>query len=518
MVNAKNKAYVNPIVEEVLDILWIKKESFRSEETELRIKEILSDSPEAKENKELALFLIWKFGWWYYMDLAPKLREDKDIMEAVLREDPRIFAKIPLKSRISSRNIEATLEWYISEKMNFVEVERFLTKQFPEAKDFMKYFWLYKKLFTKSENIMYSPLERHLIDLRSEKPDFYKLIFQKELLSQNGRNISLHKKALDYILKEISKQENFYTREALEQKNTFFSFICVYLWVSHENLSDTQKYFLWELVQNISQKSTQKKEDEDDESVSTVEDIIESDGFSDDEWEGIPALAGYSYSLSPSGHCYIDTASGVVDLSEDELQSFNDTALQNYLFAVEFLERVGLWFALKHKQQLFRICDIDYKTDSWLTEWKLLRVCNRLWKKLGIPQKRFVSDEGESDQEISQDVGCFHTLSEAAYRFREIAASGSVNNDWYYDPAKRGNRNIVEIYLIEKWDFDAEGRGFNLSKFLWNDSGSQAHHPKVGTTDLDSDNEVSKIVDKAIGANDNNAKVKDDRDDALQAA
>gem|GEM_PF-6396343 len=47
-------------------------------------------------------------------------------------------------------------------------------------------------------------------------------------------------------------------------------------------------------------------------------------------------------------------------MSKDEMDTISNTALKNYVEAVKLFQDIGLGFAMLHKEQLFRICDVDY--------------------------------------------------------------------------------------------------------------------------------------------------------------
>lgn len=459
----------NPVLDKIAAILQkthIKWLIFESEEIGAQITQILKEIPEAIENKELGLFLIEKFGGWYYMELHPKLREDTDIMERVLQKEPNMFSKIPLKKLLSERNIQALLQWYIAKRTSFVEVEKFLWNNFKDSKKFFTYLNTWKQM---RDNLPYSQIEKLLIEIRETNDDSYKLLFEKELLSVNGKNISLHQKVLKYILKTLWETEDFSTLSEVQKQEFILSLLSEHLGKNLQDLDENTQKLLGELGKNIQYKDTKTDAHDDEKDPIQIQEGSDEESDTGDEIQDIPILSSYNYSFS-SSYCTIDTGNIKVDISKSELDSFSDRALQNYLYARELFESIGLGFIFRHKEQFFwTICGIDYLHEPGLSEWVILKVCNTLGKKLGIPQKTFQSWGSEMEDSSPQDTWCFHTLSEARYRYREIASSGKIN-DRKYDISKKWSRSIVEIDLIRNWYFDEEGRGFRVARFLWNDT------------------------------------------------
>ena len=169
-----------------------------------------------------------------------------------------------------------------------------------------------------------------------------------------------------------------------------------------------------------------------------------------------------NYSLSSSGTCDIQLSGVKIQFSQEELSRINDTALKNYISALSLLDDLWLRFALQHKDTLFSICEVKPFDGDGLSDGKVLKILNKIAKKIWIPEKEIITGTNEDgEQTTEKKVGCFERLDEAKFRFRAIKSSGYINDEFVFNPADTGNKSIVQRKLIQKWLFDDQGGGFS---------------------------------------------------------
>jgi len=164
---------------------------------------ILKENEKAKRNKKLALYLINEVDAKYFYKLAD-FSEDSDIILSAIKQDASIYASLSSKMQRKTNFAQEALKSLVREKVSFIEVEKFLTRFFPDEKIFTQMFAFYKEYLKTVEYIFRTDIERQLIDIRKSSPHIYKEIFQKKLLEEQGKNISITQEFSQYFLEQVS--------------------------------------------------------------------------------------------------------------------------------------------------------------------------------------------------------------------------------------------------------------------------------------------------------------------------
>jgi len=98
----------------------------------MQINSIIKSNSKVKGNKKLALYLIEEVDVSYFYSF-PELHTDKKIVLAALKQDSNVFARLDIKLKSQLDIAMEAIKSLVREKVNFIEVEKFLSKHFPEA-------------------------------------------------------------------------------------------------------------------------------------------------------------------------------------------------------------------------------------------------------------------------------------------------------------------------------------------------------------------------------------------------
>lgn len=454
-VNKKEK--IDPIVSQVLDILGIKKNTFESVEGTFRdnIDVIIAGTPEAKTNKKLALYLINEVDVKYFHTFQ-SLHGDKQVALAALKQDSNVFFRLKWELQKQTQFWEETLKSFVREKTGFIEIEKFLSKYFSDEWIFEKLFSFYKKYLQKAQYFFSWDIEKQLISLREKHSSLYTLIFKKKFLEQEGKKIILWKWFLEDFSQSIEwLPENLSPKE---KKMKYIEIIQGFLNMKNSDITEDIMMFFESVLSLIciKKQKPQKGDDLEDQD----EEIIYDDPTQETEDRLEFCVPQCNYSLTDSWDCDLMLWANIhMRLPKQEFESMTDRSLKNYVRWVMKLTQLWLWFALKHEQQFFSICDVDPFSGEWLSEWKLLKILNKVWKKIWVPEKNFQEIDKEGN-EVKKEVWCFQRLDEAVYQFRQIASTGKVYEKHICDPSKKWSKSIAQIALEQKWYFSSEWKGF----------------------------------------------------------
>lgn len=171
----------------------------------------------------------------------------------------------------------------------------------------------------------------------------------------------------------------------------------------------------------------------------------------------------YSYSMFWS-YCDIKVADDFnLKISKEEQLLFTTKALDNYIKFYKLFYELWLIFLFERYNYKSLLNDkwisFDYTSWEWITEDKILRILNLIWKNIWVPEYDFL----KNDWEIVKETKCFNTLSDAKLEFKNIKWSSMIN--WELIET---NWNVwaVEKKLSKEWKLDFAKGIVNFTK--WN--------------------------------------------------
>lgn len=418
-------------VEDILKILWINEESLQSEASNVSsgIDDVLKIYEVAQE-KGIA-------------NLNFSNKQDVKKAMDIIAIDASVFGKLTKDFREDVDVWKQTLKSYLEEWKSFLEVQDFIAKNFSKKKQ-PALSQFYRDHIRMTSDIFLTSIEKQLLDLDEKNPKLYKSISAK-LLQQNQKSFVLRSRFLNHFTKSLSKNPEYHNLSEQERDSFDISIFQNYLWLKKTEMTPDMLMLFLSLRELIHIKKAQQEiEEEEKENDEELDNVSESDDTNEYR----------TYSPLFVTEDTIDMWAGQsIKLTEKEMQ-MNDTALENYVTAVKTCDDLGLWFIFRHKHQFLSvICGIDYLSGEWITESKLLKILNKIGKKIGIPEK-----ELSEDKDGTKVIGCFKTFWEAKSQFRDIRDTWVVG--WVsYDPMK-SDRTVAERVLIQKWFFHLEWKGF----------------------------------------------------------
>lgn len=435
--NSQNtQSDINPVVAQVLDLLGL--DAFWFEETKTSIDNLLKEAkkPENITNKKMVLLLI---EMWENPLLDSQIwKKNREVSLAMVRKDPDNFAYLDPKFK----NLEfwkEALKSMVKQRSSFSTLQKFISDNFTDRKILKNL----RKYLQTLEGVFISDIEKYLISIQESSPKVYDAIFAKNLFTQKRKNLSLSSDFIKYFTDRISTASTYMVLEPMDKQVFDISIFKEYLSLSSQDMTPEISGFFISLRSLIQVKKLQDtSENTQDSETENAEDWVNA---SQEETRLDYHKPEYTYTLALDG-CSLDMWEWEkLNVSQKELDTMTDVALNNYIEAVKVCRWLGLGFIFKHKHKFLSvICDIDYLSGEWISESKLLKILNKIGKNVWIPEQDV--DEGETETTTSKR--CFKTLWEARYQFRDIKSTGVVG--WIsYDPMK-SDRSVVERALIGK--------------------------------------------------------------------
>lgn len=421
-------------VESILGLLWVDKKWLDTQATQ--VSSGIDDVLKIYQTAQDAAISKLQFS------------NKQDVKKAmdVIALDSTAFDKLSIWFRDNLDVGKQTLKSYLEEWKSFLDVQNFIATHFSKKKQ-PALSQFYRDHIKLTSDVFLTSIEKQLMNLDEKTPKLYKK-FSAQLLEQRSNQLVLNPTFVSRFKDTIAKNAD-YAWLSLEEKDSFdISIFQSYLWLKKADMTPDILMLILSLRELIHIKETQSDIDEDDESTDWDNDA--QDGLSDDETQSYD-----SYAPLFSSDWVIDIWAGAsIKLTEKEME-MNDTALENYVTAVKLCNSLWLGFVFKHKHQfLSTICGIDYLSGEWITESRLLKMLNKIWKKIGIPEKEILWN----NEDGSKKIWCFKTFWEAKKQFQDIQSTGVVG--WVsYDPMK-SDRSVAERALIQKWFFDLKWNGF----------------------------------------------------------
>lgn len=439
--NSQNTAsaeiHIPTVVSQILKKLWVDETALESEAS--KVSSGIDGVLKIYENAQDKAISNLRSG---------KKQDVKKAMD-IIALDSSAFDKLEIGFKDNLDIWKQTLKAYIDEWKSFLEVQSFIQDSFAKKKQ-PALSEFYRNHLKMSSEVFLTNIEKQLMVIDERSPKIYKTISHK-ILKQNKKRLALQDGFLDHFQKTILENDTYHQLDQ-EKKDAFdISTFQKFLWLKSGEMTPDILTLILSLRELIQIKDNIKKTGEDSEDLSW-EDDTESVS-QDDEAE---VYSWTDYSITFLSESTIDIwAWQSLQLTPEEIE-MNDLALENYVQAVKVCRELGLWFIFKHKRQfLSSICGIDYLSGEWLSESKILKILNKLGKKIWIPEKSFVD---ETSKDKTPKIWCFQTLWEAKYQFGDIQSTGIVGG-LSYDPMK-SDRSVTERALIQKWFFDLEWKWF----------------------------------------------------------
>lgn len=472
---------LNPILSKIAKILNYSKQDIeelkQKQEKEWVSKVVDSILQENKENKELILFLLKSYNKNIFSIIDNKLKSDKEIALAAIRRSSDSFYSIDKKLQWDILIARETIKSQVRERKDFFEIERFILKYFPKkAKELFDF---HQKYLDASWKIFKDDLSKTFILIRTLNPEFYKNLKQKNIIISKLWSPTISNKFIKDFTKNL---ENIFSDINLEEiesyKNIIISKLQTSLWIIYED-SDSNIQFIFDSIiklVNLEIQRSKKFKDFRERLLNKLKNKVKENESKDDNKEekeedidDFDELLDYcspSCSASITDWWYlVDTPLNMkVKITENEKNDFTSESLRNFIKFYNTLYNLWLNFLWdKYKSDFLVILnnnDINYTSWFWVTEFKLLKTLNIIWKNIWVPEYK-VLDENWKETNESR---CFKTIWDAKLIFEEIKSTWKIN--W----EKLSDNNMysywaVENKLILSWKIDKNWNWLNISKW-----------------------------------------------------
>ena len=441
---------------------------------------ILKQDEEFRNNIELAKYAM-RYIWPEEFKNFPPLFNNKQVcliavsasslnyyyLNETLQKDTHIWEKMILSMINDGENYEKII-WFIDE--NFSE-----NKNNQEKLD-----KFYKKSIKRSQQIYIKDINKCLVTLESDFPEYISYLLAKNILFKDKKSLNFSKEFYTHL--ELLIQNNSWDLNIFQRKNKIKEIIIQELKVPN-NIPNKYINFLIETIQkniNISQqskktsekiqwKSEEKKENpiqeknnnDKRESVNTDQ-IINYD----DDLNYYYPECNYTFS---SWYYHIEvTGNKTIDLDENQMKNFTSVALKNFVKFYGLLYDLGLNFLWdKYNRDFVTLCNnkvwLDYTANEWITESKSLSILNLIGKNIWIPETKLwiIDDEGNEKTQLK----CFNTIADAKLAFWDVKSTWKINGKYIMEPGTFSSYSIVEAYMIQNELVDSKRNSINISKF-----------------------------------------------------
>ncbi len=461
---------LNPIVWQVLDILWIEKSSYKDDGNQYKkqIHTIIGENPTAKDNLDLVGFLIEKTGVDYVLEeFGREILQDRKIAMMALARDPNVFFRLSPKQKLDIKFAQVVIQSMIRNGVSFFEVEDFVSQNFSSKKMVKKLMDFYAKGIEIFKKLNQTDANKNLSVLEQKNPKIYKKIRDSNIVSQSGSRQKLSADFIQMLPSQLSLFPDFESLTKTEQDQILSHIVLSYMGLTESDMSSELQVFLDNIlslidihkhIQSMAPSEPQEQEEWDDAEQEPQEEEQEDEIENRMEY----VLPTYNY-RSGDSQVQIDIWQGKkIQFSQHEFQQINNTALKNYIQSAETLEGLGLGFVFQYREQFFwSICGLEYMYWEWLNQAMMLRILNKIGKNIGIPEKKYV----QQDDDAPKEVGCFNRVEEAIHHFKGIRDTGKLQDTLIVEPFKRGTKSVLRHVLEYKWLLDREGMGFYNS--MW---------------------------------------------------
>lgn len=445
----------NSMWERILDIISQREVSWAS--MKLIKKHVLDliAKPEDKDSITRAKHYIENFDPDIFHLLPEWLKRNKDVVKSAISVKPSIYDTLDSNMKNQDDIIFMVFDSYIQQNTGILVLMNFLRKFSWNKKVYKKLQDTFSQHF---EGKHIGGLEKILYNIYSQNIELAYVLINSGIIISKGSGIYLS----DSLLKEISKKLT--SQEEGEKKDSIKNLLYEHLGLSEKkvwNIFEALSDFI--LVHIHPSKQELKKENEEWEKAEKQEEEISSDGQNDEttSYNDEAVLSNYTYShYGASYQIYDSSASKSIKLSENELKSMSEKALERYIEFSNLLQSIGLWFLQeKHKEKIQLLTQVNFYSGEGMTDGKILIFLNRVAKNIWIPESSFEDENG------NKKIWRYNLLWEAIRRFEEIASSWYVNDTFVCSPSDKWNEDIVEKFMKLTWIIS--GAYSELSVAMW---------------------------------------------------
>jgi len=388
-----------------------------------------------KWDKKKALNLLDNGDLNLYYYLPESLKNDPDIVLKALQQkaDIYIWLSIHIKQNLEVQKV--ALLSMVQQWSSLIKILSLIESHSRNSKKLRLYF---SELLENEKSYFKDETTKSLYELYLQDREVYKLILEKWLVEKNTHGIALWARAKDMFVK-IQKGLEWLDLDDIETK--LLEALLNFLWLHRSKLTEVSNKFFTELVATIeiAQKVDEQWQDDDD--MSTDDTV--SDEWEDDEID--LSVGPYSYALIWNTCRVWDTTWNSVVLEQSKFETMNETSLTNFMNFTKLLQNLWLNFLLDKQEKLIQIAtDINFYEGEGMSEWKILKFLNSIWKNIWIPEKPYEDSNG------NKKVWCFDTLSAAKMKFRELRELRIIW-EFNFNGVNIGSKSIFEEYMLQTW-------------------------------------------------------------------
>lgn len=406
-------------------------------------------------NKQVCLIAVSVSSFNYYY-LKNTLKRDTDIWE-----------KMILSMINDGENYDKIL-WFIEENFSEDKNNQEILEKF------------YKKSIKQSQQIYIKDLNKCLVTLESDFPEYISDLLEKNILLKNKKSLNFSKEFYSHL--ELFIQEIPWNLNKSQRKNKINEIIIQELKIPN-NIPNKYINFLIESIQkniNITQQSKKASEGIQWQVEEKQENLIqENNNQSNNKLPNTDQIINYdddlnyyypecNYSFSWWYYHIEVTGNKTIDLNENQMKNFTSVALKNFVKFYGLLYDLWLNFLWdKYNRDFVTLCNnkiwLDYTANEWITEWKSLSILNLIGKNIWIPETKLwiIDDEGNEKTQLK----CFKTIADAKLAFWDVKSTWKINGEYIMEPGTFSNYSIVEAYMIQNELVDSKRNSINISKF-----------------------------------------------------
>ena len=393
-------------------------------------------------DKKGALFLLQKFKVDLFNILPESLRNDEDILLAMLTEKPEMFESLSDANKKKPKLQAIVFKELLEKKASIFLVIQVL--MCVSEKQRMKF----EKKMDKAIANEYSfggILSELYYKMYKGNRKLYKIISEKRLFEINSLWIEPSKWFIKFLTQELWSREEQWESEQEDLLQLLYNF----LWIDASDIQWDSKNFFQEFLKWISLPNNRKEEKSEDEATKKEEEN-KSDAW-EVPWDEDSLLSKYEsigpYSFSRYGACanVWDIAGNSVSLDTVVLEKMSEKWISNYMTFSRMMNRIWLSFLIeKHARLIQVVTDVSFYEGEGMSESRILKFLNNIGKNIWIPENSY------QDMEGNKKIGCFNDLWGAETSFLEVKSSWKLTN-FYIDPSKKGDKSIVEHYMKDSW-------------------------------------------------------------------
>ncbi len=402
-----------------------------------------------------AIHLIESWDIDIFEHLPKAMKNDSKVALAAIKKHPHIFELLSLDLKkhpeIKQQAIQSALLRWVS----IIDIIDLVQSDAASKKTMKKY--LIQKLNEKPDFFPDS-MSKLVYEIYLSSPEIYTKIVSKWLIEPSLHWVTLWDRCISFLIKHTKNIQAESVSQSQELLQKLFS--------QFLEIPKLEKYPLLhalcqQIIQGLDIVQISPEQDDEDEQATKADSDWVTDSVDDNFLDNPDYYAHWPYSVAHIwNYCKVwDTSWKSMLIDHSSYVSMSDRSLENYMNFSLRMWALGLWFLLeKHTQAIQTATEINFFAGEWMSDSKILKFLNRIWKRLWVPESSY------EDTDWNREVLCFQELGAAYFTFRGIAASWKV---WKYnfDVSKRWSNTIVELYMKYVWIIDTDSWALSIAAF-----------------------------------------------------